>query len=371
MENVYGASIPPYPFTLLGNVLALGDIRTGAHPSERSSHSDKLGRRTEHQQRFRQTWQSRCAKHPTEGPNEVHRGYQGHYIPLQPPVSPDARFNCICHGATGSWYSRSSSSHRINSLDELLNMGLYLNDLNPHGMSRELVLAGWQHCGRYRSLRVTGSSRIILSEIQIFIWNLHVTRRTLSLSYLATPHISCEYRSQSSCASCSQQIQQIQPIFCVFVEVHLLSRDHSSSRKSDLHDFPCTQLMSFVRRLEMMFERAEQRSTELENSYALLDRWKNKSDELLYSMIPQTVADRLRAGASPLSTCEVREQPRKIPSHLPVTGKYTIVFAVVRVDHRSLLRTMWLRLLDHRGCDGHRLVHERGFLLLRHADGSV
>ncbi|XP_032673100.1 soluble guanylate cyclase 89Da-like isoform X2 [Odontomachus brunneus] len=92
----------------------------------------------------------------------------------------------------------------INSLDELLNMGLYLNDLNPHGMSKELVLAGWQHCGR----------------------------------------------------------------------------------------------------LEMMFERAEQRSTELEDSYALLDRWKNKSDELLYSMIPQTVADRLRAGASPLSTCE-------------------------------------------------------------------
>ena len=55
----------------------------------------------------------------------------------------------------------------------------------------------------------------------------------------------------------------------------------------------------------MMFERAEQRSQELENSYALLDRWKNKSDELLYSMIPQTVADRLRAGESPLSTCEV------------------------------------------------------------------
>ncbi|XP_018377678.1 PREDICTED: soluble guanylate cyclase 89Da-like [Trachymyrmex cornetzi] len=92
----------------------------------------------------------------------------------------------------------------INSLDDLLNMGLYLNDLNPHGMSKELVLAGWQHCGR----------------------------------------------------------------------------------------------------LEMMFERAEQRSTELENSYVLLDRWKNKSDELLYSMIPQTVADRLRAGASSLSTCE-------------------------------------------------------------------
>ncbi|XP_034936653.1 soluble guanylate cyclase 89Da-like isoform X1 [Chelonus insularis] len=92
----------------------------------------------------------------------------------------------------------------INSLDELPNMGLYLNDLNPHGMSREMVLAGWQHCDR----------------------------------------------------------------------------------------------------LEMMFERAEQRSHELETSYALLDRWKNKSDELLYSMIPQTVADRLRAGVNPLDTCE-------------------------------------------------------------------
>lgn len=62
----------------------------------------------------------------------------------------------------------------------------------------------------------------------------------------------------------------------------------------------------------MMFERAEQRSTELENSYALLDQWKNKSDELLYSMIPQTVADRLRAGACPLSTCEVHKQTLQI-----------------------------------------------------------
>jgi guanylate cyclase len=37
---------------------------------------------------------------------------------------------------------------RINNMDELPNMGLYLNDLNLHGMSREMVLAGWQHCSR-------------------------------------------------------------------------------------------------------------------------------------------------------------------------------------------------------------------------------
>jgi len=39
-------------------------------------------------------------------------------------------------------------AYRINNMDELPNMGLYLNDLNLHGLSREMVLAGWQHCSR-------------------------------------------------------------------------------------------------------------------------------------------------------------------------------------------------------------------------------
>lgn len=55
-----------------------------------------------------------------------------------------------------------------------------------------------------------------------------------------------------------------------------------------------------------MFDKAEQRSEELEKSYELLETWKRRGDDLLYSMIPQTVADRLRHGNSPLSTCEVR-----------------------------------------------------------------
>lgn len=92
----------------------------------------------------------------------------------------------------------------INNLDELPNMGLYLNDLNLHGLSREMVLAGWQHCSR----------------------------------------------------------------------------------------------------LELMFERAEQRSKELERNYALLDCWKRRGDELLYSMIPRSVADRLRTEKNSLNTCQ-------------------------------------------------------------------
>lgn len=57
-------------------------------------------------------------------------------------------------------------SFSINNLDELHGMGLYLNDLNPHGLSREMVLAGWQHCSRwkhYPSLNV-----IIQFEKKIF-----------------------------------------------------------------------------------------------------------------------------------------------------------------------------------------------------------
>ncbi|XP_055323492.1 soluble guanylate cyclase 89Db-like isoform X2 [Sitodiplosis mosellana] len=92
----------------------------------------------------------------------------------------------------------------INNLDELHGMGLYLNDLNPHGLSREMVLAGWQHCSR----------------------------------------------------------------------------------------------------IELMFEKEEQRSDELETSLKLADSWKRQGDELLYSMIPKPVAERLRSGQNTLSTCQ-------------------------------------------------------------------
>uniref|UniRef100_A0A1B0EW13 guanylate cyclase n=1 Tax=Lutzomyia longipalpis TaxID=7200 RepID=A0A1B0EW13_LUTLO len=96
----------------------------------------------------------------------------------------------------------------INNLDELHNMGLFLNDLNAHGLSREMVMAGWQHFSK----------------------------------------------------------------------------------------------------LEYTFEREEQRSDELETSLHLADSWKRQGDDLLYSMIPKPVAERLRAGQNPLSTCQTFEQ---------------------------------------------------------------
>jgi len=55
-----------------------------------------------------------------------------------------------------------------------------------------------------------------------------------------------------------------------------------------------------------MCEKAEQWSSELERNYELLDCWKRRGDELLYSMIPRSVADRLRTEKNSLITCQVQ-----------------------------------------------------------------
>lgn len=57
-----------------------------------------------------------------------------------------------------------------------------------------------------------------------------------------------------------------------------------------------------------MFEKEEQRSDELETSLKLADSWKRQGDELLYSMIPKPVAERLRSGQNTLSTCQNFEE---------------------------------------------------------------
>jgi guanylate cyclase, other len=110
-------------------------------------------------------------------------------------------------------------SFRINNLDELREMGLYLNDLNPHGFSREMVFSGFSHYSR----------------------------------------------------------------------------------------------------LDMMCEKEENRADELVKSIALADQWKKKGDELLYSMIPKTVADKIQNGQDPMATCQTFEE-------------ITVIFAEIQED---------------------------------------
>lgn len=68
-----------------------------------------------------------------------------------------------------------------------------------------------------------------------------------------------------------------------------------------------------------MCEREENRAEELVTSLNLADSWKKQGDELLYSMIPRTVADRLRSGQDPLQTCQSFEE-------------VTIIFAEIQED---------------------------------------
>ena len=57
-----------------------------------------------------------------------------------------------------------------------------------------------------------------------------------------------------------------------------------------------------------MCEREENRAEELETSLVLADSWKKQGDELLYSMIPRTVADKIRNGQDPMATCQTFEE---------------------------------------------------------------
>lgn len=60
--------------------------------------------------------------------------------------------------------------------------------------------------------------------------------------------------------------------------------------------------------LYVFSEREENRAEELETSLVLADSWKKQGDELLYSMIPRTVADKIRSGQDPMATCQTFEE---------------------------------------------------------------
>jgi guanylate cyclase len=137
----------------------------------------------------------------------------------------------------------------INDLDELPEQGLFLNDLNHHGLSKEMVLAGWQHNSK----------------------------------------------------------------------------------------------------LEIMFDKEAQRSDELEKSYELLDTWKRRGDDLLYSMIPKTVADRLRTGNSPLSTCESFEAVTILFCELVGLSSETVKDAMQVVSTMNTVFSCFDSLMDKFG----------------------
>ena len=63
-------------------------------------------------------------------------------------------------------------------------------------------------------------------------------------------------------------------------------------------------------KLENQYERAEERSHQLQKTYELQDEWKKRGDMLLYSMLPPAVGDSLRKGTDPVDTCQVNDTAR-------------------------------------------------------------
>lgn len=55
----------------------------------------------------------------------------------------------------------------------------------------------------------------------------------------------------------------------------------------------------------LFYFQEQQRSKSLEDNMKRLDEERKRTDQLLYQMIPKPIADRLRKGDSPISTCEV------------------------------------------------------------------
>lgn len=57
--------------------------------------------------------------------------------------------------------------------------------------------------------------------------------------------------------------------------------------------------------LKLALDQEQHKTKKLEESMRKLDEEMKRTDELLYQMIPKQVADRLRAGESPIDTCKV------------------------------------------------------------------
>ncbi|XP_063698080.1 soluble guanylate cyclase 89Da-like [Culicoides brevitarsis] len=100
---------------------------------------------------------------------------------------------------------------------------------------------------------------------------------------------------------CSPLINNIEELAEIGLYLNDLN-DHGLSREMVFSGF------SHYSRLDLMCEREEQRAEELETSLSLADSWKKQGDDLLYSMIPKTIAERLQNGTDPLETCQTFEE---------------------------------------------------------------
>uniref|UniRef100_A0A1I8GYZ9 guanylate cyclase n=1 Tax=Macrostomum lignano TaxID=282301 RepID=A0A1I8GYZ9_9PLAT len=91
--------------------------------------------------------------------------------------------------------------------------------------------------------------------------------------------------------------------------------------------------------LKLALEQEQEKSAKLTESMKRLDEEKKKTDELLYQMIPKTVADRLRRGDSAVSTCETFDEVTILFSD--ICGFTNICGAITPLDVVNMLNNMY------------------------------
>lgn len=113
---------------------------------------------------------------------------------------------------------------------------------------------------------------------------------------------------------------------------------------NDLHDHGLIKDMVFhgfnhSSKLDMMCDDEEARGAELETSLALADSWKKQGDELLYSMIPRSVAQRLQGGDDPLDCVTTYDMATVIfaETNIQLDGEDTIGDAMKIVEVLNLV----------------------------------
>lgn len=113
---------------------------------------------------------------------------------------------------------------------------------------------------------------------------------------------------------------------------------------NDLHDHGLIKDMVFhgfnhSSKLDMQCEDEEARGAELETSLALADSWKKQGDELLYSMIPRSVAQRLQSGEDALDCVTTYEMATVIfaETTIQLDGEDTIGDAMKIVEVLNLV----------------------------------
>ncbi|CAG0878897.1 unnamed protein product [Cyprideis torosa] len=198
-------------------------------------------------------------------------------------------------------------------LDSMINTGLYINDLSMHDFSRDLMLAGTQQSVELKLALDQEQQKSKKLEISMQKLDEEM-KRTDELLYQMIPKtVADRLRKGENPVSTCQMLFMAEWNMIMFLGTPVMpdldSMINTGLYINDLsmHDFSRDLMLAGTQQsveLKLALDQEQQKSKKLEISMQKLDEEMKRTDELLYQMIPKTVADRLRKGENPVSTCQ-------------------------------------------------------------------